>query len=160
MDPGCSGKTTVSCFERIFQTYSKLGVLTTVYNNVYGTWYIPQVNSVFGACIVIGAFMAIRMYQISNNVAMLFSGIGLMNAGVASLGLLTLFASMVHQNSLLLQINLKKCVKGRYLKRLLRAYKIESVKSGSFYEIHRITTLTVLALVSNVTSSLLISFQA
>ncbi|CAL8109049.1 unnamed protein product [Orchesella dallaii] len=161
LNSGCSGKTTVFSFKRIFQTYSKLRVLSTVYNNVYGRWYIPQLSSVFGACFVVGAFMAIRLYQISNHVAMLFCGIGIICTSLASLGIMTLFGSMVHQNSVKLETNLKKrLIKGRYLRRLLRTYKIESVKSGSFYEIHRITTLTVVALVSNITSSLLISFQA
>lgn len=44
-------------------------------------------------------------------------------------------------------------------RRLLRAFKVEAVKSGGFYELTKLTCLTVLGLISNMTGSVLMSIK-
>lgn len=73
----------------------------------------------------------------------------------------TTFMAMVHQYSEKLFWNLKGSPMGRNSvgKRLLKAYKVEAVKSANFYPIRRMTTVAFLGMIFNLTGSILISAE-
>lgn len=147
------------------QIYSKLRILTTMYNKSFGTLYIPPVKTMLGMIIVQSVFITIRLTgkaKDMNGTLILFGfGSTCVLIGTGILFMLTTFTAMVHTYSTKLWRNLKGRVTARrkYTGRLLASFKVEAVKSWNFYEIRKVTCLTVLEILMNVTTSALLSFS-
>lgn len=138
--------------------YSKLRVLTTAYNDIWGMVYVGQFKSLLAACIVEFTFIAVRL---PHDPLILLVGISTAGICVAVLAVLITFFAMVNEYSLKLKEDLlsRKLGKIKEARRIINAFRVEAVKCGNFYIIKRMTCLTVLALISNLTGSVLISFK-
>lgn len=137
--------------------YSKLRILTTIFNSVYGTLYVPPVKSLFGSTIILTTLLAIRLAT-KDDVAVRVCGVSMFFCVTAILTIFITFTAMVNEWSRKLENFLRKrqeveIFSSKLSRRLLRAFEVEAVKSGGFYEITKLTCLTVLGLISNMTGS-------
>lgn len=139
--------------------YSKLRILTAIYNNVYGALYVPSVKSCCAMIIVMSVFISIRLAPVSSPLVGIF---GALCTFMCAFGMtiFIMFMAMVNEFSVKFGKYLKRVPKnGAFARRLVRSFREEAVKSGQFYNIQRITCLTVLGLTSNMCGSALISFK-
>lgn len=143
--------------------YSKLRIVTTLFNNVYGELYIAPITTALVIFVVEGAYMAVRFTNGEETnlfLACFGSAVALGSAGV--LVIFTVFMAMVHDFSLKFGENIGRRVivqRSKVGQRYAKAVRVEAVTSGNFYQVRRITCLTVLGFVANVTGSVLISFN-
>lgn len=156
------GKLDISttALRRDLLNYSKLRLLTTLYNATYGRTYIPMLLTLLATMIIFGVFLTIRLSRGDPIILMLGLTLWIMCSGIMIM--LTSFMAMVDQYS----VKMKRDVKGRRgtlqgkeARQLVKATRVEAVQSGSFFPIRRYTCLTMLGLLANVTGSLLISVQ-
>ncbi len=139
--------------------YSKLRILTTMYNNVFGALYVPSVKSCCAMVIVMSVFISIRLAPVSSPLVGIFGVLCtfLCTSGVT---MFIMFMAMVNEYSVKFGKYLKRTPKnGSFERRLVRSFREEAVNSGQFYQIKRVTCLTVLGLISNMCGSALISFK-
>lgn len=140
--------------------YSKLRILTTVYNSTFGRVYVPNMLNIIACFFVLGIFVAVRLSK--GDAFILLFGVSVCVGCAGTMCLLVTFMAMVHDNSEKMWRDLRGrtgALHGSEGRRLMRAYKVEAVRNASFHEIKRITCLTILGLVANVSGSLLISIQ-
>lgn len=140
--------------------YSKLRILATVYNSTFGRFYVPNMLNTFAFFFVQGIFIAVRLSK--GDIFILLFGMSTCIGCAGTMCLLTTFMAMVHNNSLKMWRDLRGrtgALQGREGRRLVRSYKVEAVRNTSFHEIKRVTCLTMLGLVANISGSLLISIQ-
>lgn len=145
--------------------YSKLRILTTMFNAVYGAFYISPITGALICIGVEGVFIAVRLSDGGHNLFMVLFGFACGLAGVAILILFTVFMAMVNDFS----VKFKRAItKGKVVQRRQsykterrygRAVRVEAVTSGSFFQVKKVTCLTVLGMMANVTGSVLLSFK-
>lgn len=149
---------TGSLLEQMF-IYSKLRILTTVFNQVYGKLYIPFIKSFMGMMISAGVLISVRLAPKSDLLVGIF-GFTIVTSCTIVMALFISFTAMPNEYSEKFYKFLKKRkFHGAVGRRLVRAYKVEAVLSGDFYKITRMTCLTVLGLLSNLCGSMLISIK-
>lgn len=140
--------------------YSKLRILATVYNSTFGRLYVPNILNSFAFFFIQGIFMAVRLSK--EDAFILLFGVSLSIGCGGTLTLLTTFMAMVHDNSLKIRRDLRGrrgALRGEEGRRLVRSFKVEAVHNASFNDIKRVSCLTMLGLVANISASLLISIQ-
>lgn len=139
--------------------YSKFRILTTVYNNVFGLLYVPTVKSALSLMTVVSVFISVRLSKGSPPLVGLF-GITCAIICISALAIFILFTAMIYEYSVKIKNNLRHGnFQSKISRRLIRAFRVEAVKSGNFYDIQGMTCLTVLGFLSNLCSSVLISIQ-
>lgn len=149
---------TGSLLEQMF-IYSKLRILTTVFNQVYGKLYIPFIKSFMGMMISAGVLISVRLAPKSDPLVGIF-GFTIVTSCTIVMALFISFTAMPNEYSEKFYRYLKKRkFHGAVGRRLVRAYKVEAVLSGDFYKITRMTCITVLGLLSNLCGSMLISIK-
>lgn len=142
------------------QTYSNLRILSTLYSETFGNTFVPTLFSMLATMVILGMLLGIRLSH--NDPVIITLGLSLWICGSAVLILFSTFTSMVHEYSKKLEKNLKqrRCtLRSKEARRLVKAFKVEVVRSGCFYPIRRNTCLTMLGLLANVAGSMLISFK-
>ncbi len=133
--------------------------MINLFNSIYSSAYYPMMNTVMGSLTVLGIFMALKLYG-----NLFIAGFGLASilcCGV-TLVVITTFTATVNDSSLRFEQYLRKQVmlkQGKVENRLLRAYKVESIMCGRYYSVRKITSLTLLGMILNVSGSLLISIK-
>lgn len=144
--------------EKVF-IYRKLRILTTVFNNVFGMTYIPASKTMMGLMISGSVVVSVRLAPRSHMLVGLF-GVSMGLIGIACMSMFIIFTAMVNEYSLKFKNHLN-CGEfyGNQARRVLRAFRVEAVKSGGFYAIQRNTCLTVLGLIANMCGSILISVK-
>lgn len=139
--------------------YTKLRLITTVYNGVYGKYFVPTTKTFCGLIVVQSVFISVRLAGKSGLIVTLF-GLSCSLIGITCLALFITFMAMVHDHSMKLKDYLrKKQFIGGLERRLVKGFRVEAVKSGGMYPIERETCLTVLGLISNMCGSALLSFK-
>ncbi|CAL8145192.1 unnamed protein product [Orchesella dallaii] len=139
--------------------YQQLTVLYTLYNDSFGTHYIPFISSATGTGVVQGIFMTIKMAYLAN---VFITGLGILCFTVCGsvLMLVTTLTAGIHEQSSQFLCHIKAHgYRGKCARRIVRAIHVVTVRSGSLYDIKRITTLTVLGMLANVSGSALLSFH-
>ncbi len=139
--------------------YRKLRIVTGLYNEVFGNVFVSPFKANLGLGIVASVFNLVRLSSVSPVILVFGALICLCCTGV--LVVFISFMSMVNQYSIKLGARfggggLTLSKEGR---RLARSFKVESVKSGIFYDIKKITCLTFLGMVGNLAGSVLISLK-
>ncbi|CAL8145186.1 unnamed protein product [Orchesella dallaii] len=117
-----------------FLIYQQLRVLNILYNNSFGSHYIPYISSATGFGIVQGIFMTVRMAYMAN---VIITGLGILCFLICSfiLVIITTIAGTINEQSLMFVRHVKgKGYRGCLGRRIIRAFKIVSVKSGNLYE--------------------------
>lgn len=159
-------KSSLAKLQETMLIYSKLRILTTTYNTLYGALYVTPIKSMFGSMIILSALLSIRLAT-RDDMAARVCGISMFVLVTGIVIVFLTFTAMVNEWS----INLENFLRQKYgrgegmlssrkfSRRLLRSFKAEAVKSGNFYNIKRLTCLTVLGLYSNMTASVLMSVK-
>lgn len=147
-----------SCsLQQKLMSYQKFRVLVTVYNNSLGSYYVPPLTTLAGILSISGLFMAIKLAHLKNFIVTVCGILTFVSCG-SILAIITTLCGCVHSNCQKLVIHVNNFgYKGSLERRVLRSFKVEAVKSGNFYEIRKVTSLTVLGMVSNVAGSALLS---
>lgn len=149
--------------EKVFQEklliYSKLRILTTVFNDVYGMTFIPMTKTIMGILLAGSIFITVRLAPRSGLLIGMFGGCCAVVCVVIQT-MFIIFTAMVNEYSVKFRLYARSNgFSGKWAKRALKAYKVEAVKSGEFYNIQRITCLTVMGMISNLCGSILISVK-
>ncbi|CAL8145189.1 unnamed protein product [Orchesella dallaii] len=121
--------------------------------------YVPYISSATGFGFVQGIFMTVRMAYMAN---VIITGLGILCILICGSILLvvTTIAGTINEQSLMFVRHVKgKGYRGSLGRRIVRAFKIVSVKSGNLYEVKRLTSLTVLGMLANVSGSVLLSIH-
>lgn len=143
--------------------YSKLRILSTLYNNSYGMYYVPLLKANISMLMVLGALLSIRLAdkQKDDKFAFILCGAFFFGFTGAIIIAFISFAAMVHQSSVKLKIFLQRQNKGlgKLNRCLMKNFKIEAVSSGGMYDIEKFTCVTVLGFLSNLIASALMSFN-
>ncbi len=139
--------------------YSKLRILTSIFNNVFGMRYIPSMKTFCGLMISGAVFISVRLAPKSNFLVGIF-GVTMAVLGIICLVMFILFTAMVNEYSVRFGEYLKKgAFQGKLGRRIVRSFREEAVRSGEYYKIKRITCITVLGMISNMCGSMLISVK-
>lgn len=144
------------------QIYARLRIITTLYNNVFGKGYVSPIKTVMVMCTVMGSVVAVSLHGDEENLLVFLLSL---SSGICCGGVLiafVVFMASIHDYSVKLRDN----VRGRTVvlqdklgKRLVKAFKTEAVKSGIFYAVQKMSCLTLVSFLSNVTGSALISLK-
>lgn len=152
-------KKRLKLLEEQMSTYSKLRILVTVYNNVYGRSFVSVMKATCAIQTVQSVFVCVRL-SAGGGLLVLAFGLTCLLIAVSAIITFVSFLAMVNDYSGKLKGFLRnQKFHGKLARRILNAYRVESVKSGSFYGIKRVTCLTLFALISNLSSSILISVK-
>lgn len=169
--------------EAQLRIYTKLRVITTIFNSVFGKVYIPLMKTLLGTMIVQSAFITVRLADRTGWFVTVF-GVSVAFIVIISLSLFITFTALVHAYSSKFHDYLKRksawgsmlrsrsrsnmrtgtekkslVLERQWNKVLMNGFRVEAVKSGSFYQIQRETCLTVLGLLGNICGSALISVK-
>ncbi len=141
--------------------YSKLRIVTTLYNDVYGKLYVPSLKAILGIMLVQSVFISVRLSGTGGTSGMLVTTFGIAGVviSIVVIPLFVGFMAMVNEYSKRFLGFLRKRGHGELGRRLVRSYRIEAVRSGGMYTIEKLTCLTVLGLISNLCGSVLISIK-
>ncbi|CAL8145180.1 unnamed protein product [Orchesella dallaii] len=145
-----------------YKSYNQLRLLLSLYNNTFGRLYIPYVTSCFGTICVLGVFVSIKLAYLRDVIIMITGIFSIFFFGPVVL-VLTTFTGWIHENSKKVKRHLNsqgQGFSGKLARRILRAVKVVAVKSGNFYDIHKITSLTLLGMLANFSVSLLLSVES
>lgn len=147
-------------FASMLKAYSKLRLLSTMYNEILGQTFLSRFKYASGMCCVSMSFVFVKMVSSGDFFVIGLSG-GSMITIVTIFFLMAQYCSKVHADSCELRKYLmsQKLPGKLALGKEMRSYKVIGVKIGSFYVIRRGTPLTLLAMVSNTTMSLLMSIN-
>lgn len=143
--------------EKFLLAVLKLRILLGMYNKTLGKYFLPHFNATVGVTTVGSLILLVKF--IWNPLILVFSGIFLMITG-GNLFILVVLCERVHS----LGNELYKILLGKYrgrklIRKQLDSASIPSVEVGSFYEIRRGTSLTVLGIIFIITTNLLISLS-
>ncbi len=137
--------------------YSKLRILTNIYNEVFGVVFVPGFVSCFGIMVIQSAFQTIKLTGKGGGSLVLSFGLAAGGFQIVMLIIFVGFTAMVHEYSCKFGIYLQRI--GKYQsslgRRKIRAIKLIAISCGGMFDIKRITCLTMLGLISNVCGSLL-----
>lgn len=157
--PPANVAASLRCLQEDMRIYSKLRILSNLYNNIFGALYVFPFK-------VILTFFLVMMVTITVTVAGQGGDLFLLLFGFVCTFVCTVFAitfttfmAMVNEYSVKLRKNLmtrRECQATCLGRRLVNSFKVEAVWTGSFYGIQRISCLTLLGLTSNLTGSILI----
>lgn len=142
------------------RTYSKLRILTTLYNSIYGDLYVFPFKMLMATCLVLMATITVTSARQGGHSFLLLFGALCNSLCTTFLIVFTTFMAMVNEYSVKLLKNLRtrrECQATCLGRRLIKSFKVEAVRSGNFYGIQRISCLTLLGLISNLIGSVLIS---
>ncbi len=78
--------------------YSKLRILTTVFNNAYGMFYIPSLKNIFGVLVSAAVFILVRLAPKSDVQVAIFGGL-CASSGIILLTMFILFTAMITASS-------------------------------------------------------------
>lgn len=142
----------------ILLVYRMLRLICGLYNVIFGEIYVCPFKTLIGACIVVYVVVCLRLAN--TNIIILGFGVSMLIVCGILLIVILDFMAMVNSYSLKLKSNLKmRFTLSPEARRMVRSFKVEGVKSGDFYVIKKITCLSFLGMVGNLTGSVLISFQ-
>lgn len=143
-------------------TYNKLRIVTVQMNNTYCCIYYPVVNSVVGAMTIEAIFMTVKFIDLDNLFIRGFGIVAIVTGGLF-LVLVTAFTASVNETALQFHKFLRQSVLivnvNKVMHKIFRSVRVESLKCGEYYEIRKVTCLTLLGIVTNVAGSLLISIK-
>lgn len=142
--------------------YSKLRVLTTMYNNVFGQMYISPITTALSITIMQAVIIAVRLTNGGENLFLVAFGITVAVVCASILVIFMVFMAMVNEYSLKLKRNILKreiVQRNALARKLVKSFKVEAVKSGNLYPVKKLTCLTLLGMLANMTGSLLISVE-
>ncbi len=145
----------------IFLKYNQLRIMITMFNNAYSSAYYPMVNTVFGTLTILGIFMAFKLLYLESVLVTGFGIVSLFCCGVLLIVITALTATVNESSTQLrcLLVRQDKIFQQKVGQKLLKAYKLTSIRCGKYYEIRKITSLTLLGMVINMAGSLLISIK-
>lgn len=150
----------LQCLQEDMQIYSKLRILTTLYNGIFGAIYVFPFKVMMAFFLVLIATITATVAGQGGHLFILFFGAVCTTVGTIFLVIFTAFMAMVNEYSAKLLKNLKmrrECQATPVGRRLIQSFKVEAVRSSSFYAIRRISCLTLLAFIANLTGSVLIT---
>lgn len=144
----------------IFLKYNQLRIMITMFNNAYSSAYYPMVNTVLGTLTILGVFMALKLLYLKS---VLITGFGIMTifcCGILLVVITSLTATVNENSTQYRQFLIKdKVYSQQFARKHLKAYKLMSIRCGEYYDIRKITSLTLLGMVINIAGSLLISIK-
>lgn len=146
--------------QQIMTIYSQLRIVTTFYNNIFGKLFVPGLKAMLGVMLVQNVFVTVRLADKGGWIVLAFG----LSGGLCILAMMIIFVgfnAMVNDYSRRFAVHLKqnKQCCGRLGTKLIRSYREVAVSSGGMYIIEKKTCLTVLAMVSNICGSVLISVK-
>ncbi len=153
-------QTSISDLQQIMAIYSQLRIITTFYNNLFGKLFVPGLKSMMGIMLVQNVFVSVRLAGRGGWIVLVF-GVSCSLCIVAMMMIFVGFNAMVNDYSKRFGTYLNKHNKfcGRFGTKLIKSYKEIAVTSGGMYIIEKKTCLTVLAMISNICGSILISVK-
>lgn len=144
-------------FYTALHSYSKLHLLSTLYNQSVGEYFLSQFKTTTAVSCVASAFILVKLIGLGDFTITCLS-IGCAFVFVGTFSVMTNFCSRVHEDSVQLRLFLlSRIAPGREPRRRMECYKVIGVKIGSFFLVRRVTPLTMLAMISNTTMTALIS---
>lgn len=144
---------------KVLRGYFKLTLLSTIYNQSMGQLFLSRFKSTTAISCIASAFVLVKLF-ILNDVVITSFAICAVIVFTGTFSLLTKFCSKVHQDSTELRdYLLSQKMSGKVVNKELKCFRVASVKIGSFFVVKRGTPLTMLAMISNVTMSMLISIN-
>lgn len=142
------------------RAYSKLRILATMYNQTVGFTFLPRFQSTSALVCVCSSFVFIKVLSSAHNpdgFVIGLSGFGMIIFGFSFFAIAK-YCSRVHEESLsLLEYLLTQKTPGSLANKEMICYKPIGVNIGSYYLVKKETPLTMSAVVSNVTMTMLIS---
>lgn len=155
------GENNLEKLHKDYVIYTKLRVLTKHFNRIFQHAYIPPFQLISAILFVQGIFIVTELS--SGNPMVLTFGLSLTMCCILLVGTFVNFMAMVHDNSkkLLMDFQAREIAPRRrkFATRIIKAFKVEAVKSGNFYDIKKVTCLTYFGLLSNMAGSILISYK-
>lgn len=157
------GQRSLKLLQEQLLIYSKLRIVTTLYNDVYGKLYVPSLKAILGIMLVQSVFISVRLSGLGGASGMLVTMFGIAGVviSIVVIPLFVGFMAMVNEFSkrFLRYLRKRGHFHGEIGRRLVRSYRIQAVRSGGMYTIEKLTCLTVLGLISNLCGSVLISIK-
>lgn len=153
---------TLKNMEDDLNIYASLRILTRMFNSTFGRSYISPIQTLMSICVVIGAVVVMSLHGDKENILVLILGLTCALCSLVVLICFVIFMAKVNHYSELLRMSITARdtkLRNKIAKRMLKAYKVEAIVSGGFFEIKNITCLTLLGFLSNVTGSALISLK-
>lgn len=141
----------------IFNCYTKLRVVSIMYNQSLGISFLPFFKTTLGISFVATLFTVVKLFFLKNVFIIVMNSVCVVVITIVLMILTNLCAQLHEQSLQLFQDMVAKKCSGKRVQKLLRSYKILGVEVGNYYQIHRITPITLLAMVSSATMNLLIS---
>lgn len=139
------------------RAYSKLELLSSLYNESIGRYFLSRFNTTTAVSSIASAFLFVKLFSL-HDIFITGMSLGCGAILMTTFTSLAIFCSRVHTDSNRLRRTLlKKRVPSTALNKQFKCYKVIGVKIGSFFLVKRGTPLTMLAMISNTTMSLLIS---
>lgn len=139
---------------KTFIIYNSLRMTCLLFNQVFGKLFAAPFKTIAGLCMIIAVMITVRL---SENLLVFAFGAFLLVVTFSVTVIYTQFMAMVNDFSVKLGKRLRRektlSPEGR---RLVRSFKVEAVKSGSFYDVRRVTCLNFLGMIGNMTGSALI----
>lgn len=144
-------------FIKVLKAYFKLELLSTMYNETVGRYFLSRFNTIVAISIVASAFLFVRLFSL-NDVAITGLSVGCGIIFVSLFSLMTTFCSKVQKDSTRLrEFMIRHKMPGKVVDREMKCFKTIGVSIGSFFLVKRATPLTMLAMISNMTMTMLIS---
>lgn len=146
-------------FYRVLQSYTKLQVLSTLYNQSVGEYFLSKFKTTTAVACVASAFILVKLIGLGD-FTITCGSIFCFCLFVGTFSGMTIFCSRVHTDSVQLRWLLMSRVRpGRALRKSMKSYKVIGVQIGSFFLVRRVTPLSMLAVISNITMTALISIN-
>lgn len=152
-----NGKEKQKAFLKILRAYSKLQILSTMYNQIIGQLVLSRFKTTMAICMVASAFMLVKLFSVKDPVITGLSG-GCLVLMVSNFSMIAKFCSLVHHDSGELHSYLLwHKIPGQEVSKEVNSFRRIGVRIGSFFLVKRQTPLTMLAMISNSAMSMLIS---
>lgn len=144
-------------FISVLRGYSKLQLLSTMYNQTVGQLLLSRIKSTAAISCVASAYMLVKLVALNDFFITSLCVCALL-IFVGTFSLTTKYCSQVHHNSCELHKYLmSNRIPGREISKELECFRKVGVRIGSFFLVKRGTPLTMLAMISNTTMTMLIS---
>lgn len=143
----------------VIKAYKNLELLSSRYNESLGSYFLARFNSATALSIIASAFLFVKLFSLND---IFISGLSFVCSTVllTTFTTLTIFCSTVQVDSHRLHRTLLATkTTSKTLARDFNRFRIIGVKCGNFFLVKRGTLLTMLAMISNATMSLLVSIH-
>ncbi|CAL8128704.1 unnamed protein product [Orchesella dallaii] len=141
----------------ILFAFTKLQILSNVYNYSIGQYYNPYLKGFCMVTVVTALIVIVKLFNLHDLTLLGLSGFSL-GVGLILVICVSIFCGMIHHQSGVLRNELMHWnMKNKIVRRRLRAFRPIGVQVGSFYVMHKGVVLIVLSVISNAAMSLLVS---